>query len=320
MTARAVAFPALEATHLRPFDPHRDLLAVADLVELCFRDTLDADGRLYIEQLRYSARAGSISSFSRRRGQRMSGYVWTEGGRVVGNLSAIPHQRGSRRVHLIANVAVHPDYRRRGIAQALTRAALADGSIRRNDEVWLQVDERNPAAIHLYDNMGFEEVLRRTSWRGRPAAAQQGTRNGITIRKRHDSDWRRQRAWLGQLYPDTVTWNLPLETELLLPGWRGTFNRFFGDRMVRQWTAQRGRELLGVLSWQSTTLSYDRLWLAAPEDADPDGTSRLLQHVRAQVPLERSMALNLPAGFAENALFEGGFQPRRTLIWMRAHR
>jgi hypothetical protein len=42
--------------------------------------------------------------------------------------------------------------------------------------------------------------------------------------------------------------------------------------------------------------------------------------MRAQAPPERSMALNLPAGFLEDALFEGGFLPRRTLIWMQAHR
>jgi ribosomal protein S18 acetylase RimI-like enzyme len=320
MTAQAVALPATHAAHLRPFDPRRDLLAVADLVELCFRDTLDADGRLYIQQLRYSARAGSITAFERRRSERMSGYVWTEEGRVVGNLSLIPHQRGSRRVHLIANVAVHPDYRRRGIAQALTRAALADNGIRRSDEVWLQVDERNAAAIHLYNDMGFEDVLRRRSWRGRAAGATPAHPVDILIRKSRDGDWRQQRAWLGRLYPDTVTWNLPLELELLLPGWRGTFNRFFGDRRVRQWAALRDHQLLGVLSWQSSVLSNDRLWLAAPEDADPAGTSALLRHVRAQAPLDRSMALNLPAGFMENALLDSGFQSRRTLIWMQAHR
>lgn len=316
MTAQAVALPASSAAHLRPFDPRRDLLAVADLVELCFRDTLDADGHLYIQQLRYSARAGSVTSL----GQRMSGYVWTEAGRVVGNLSVIPHQRGQRRIHLIANVAVNPDYRRRGIAQALTEAMMADKSIRPKDEVWLQVDERNPAAIHLYTNMGFEDMFRRTSWRGRPGPSSTARPSEIVIRKRRDADWRQQRPWLRRLYPETVTWNLPLEAELLLPGWRGKFNRFFGDRMVRQWAALRGRDLLSILSWQSSTLSNDRLWLAAPEQADEDAISALLQHVRAQVPLERSMALNLPAGFMDAAMYAGGFQPRRTLIWMRTHR
>mgnify|MGYP002624257281 FL=1 len=320
MTAQAVALPASSAAHLRPFDPRRDLLAVADLVELCFRDTLDADGHLYIQQLRYSARAGSVTSLGQRRSQRMSGYVWTEAGRVVGNLSVIPHQRGQRRIHLIANVAVHPDFRRRGIAQALTEAMLADTSIRPKDEVWLQVDERNQAAIQLYENMGFGEVFRRTSWRGRPGSGSPARQGDILIRKRRDADWRHQRPWLRRLYPDTVTWNLPLEADLLLPGWRGRFNRFFGDRMVRQWAAVRGRDVLSILSWQSSTLANDRLWLAAPEQADEDAVSALLQHVRAQAPLERSMELNLPAGFMEADMYAGAFQPRRTLIWMRTHR
>jgi hypothetical protein len=38
------------SSHLRAFDVRHDLDAVADLVEVCFADTLDADGRRYIQQ------------------------------------------------------------------------------------------------------------------------------------------------------------------------------------------------------------------------------------------------------------------------------
>ncbi len=42
--------------HLRPLDVQRDLLAVADLIELCFASTMDADGEQYLRQMRRAAR------------------------------------------------------------------------------------------------------------------------------------------------------------------------------------------------------------------------------------------------------------------------
>lgn len=53
-----------------------------------------------------------------------SGFVWEENGQIIGNLSLIPSTKGGRRVVVIANVAVHPDHRRRGIAHELTQRAL----------------------------------------------------------------------------------------------------------------------------------------------------------------------------------------------------
>lgn len=55
-----ITFPISETQpihpHIRRFDIRRDLNMVADLVELCFADSLDADGRRYIRQMRSTAR------------------------------------------------------------------------------------------------------------------------------------------------------------------------------------------------------------------------------------------------------------------------
>jgi hypothetical protein len=46
----AIATPILaETPQLRPLNIVRDLPAVADLVEKCFADTMDAEGRRYIQ-------------------------------------------------------------------------------------------------------------------------------------------------------------------------------------------------------------------------------------------------------------------------------
>jgi [ribosomal protein S18]-alanine N-acetyltransferase len=58
----------------------------------------------------------------------------------------------------IDKVAIHPDYRRNGIAQALVQY-LIDYAIKRNGEfITLEVREGNAPAIALYSKMGFQPV------------------------------------------------------------------------------------------------------------------------------------------------------------------
>ena len=67
----------------------------------------------------------------------------------------------------ISNVAVAPEHRRRGIADALINAL-----IRKTKEMLafltLEVRESNHAAIHLYTKHGFEVVGRRRNYYDRP--------------------------------------------------------------------------------------------------------------------------------------------------------
>ena len=68
----------------------------------------------------------------------------------------------------IANVAVHPDYRRNGIGAALVQSIL-----RRAEELellfaTLEVRDSNMPAIALYSAHGFEEVGRRKGYYERP--------------------------------------------------------------------------------------------------------------------------------------------------------
>ncbi len=55
----------------------------------------------------------------------------------------------------ITNIAVLPEYRRKGIAEKLLSAAV-DGAIKRKCEfISLEVRESNFPAIHLYEKIGF---------------------------------------------------------------------------------------------------------------------------------------------------------------------
>ena len=65
--------PAMTLTGtLRPLNPLRDLLAVADLIELCFHGTMDAEGRTFLHDLRRSSRGSSLL------GRTISATQWAE--------------------------------------------------------------------------------------------------------------------------------------------------------------------------------------------------------------------------------------------------
>lgn len=68
----------------------------------------------------------------------------------------------------ILNVAVHPKWRRRGVARALVRALLDALAAAGAREVYLEVRESNAAARQLYAAYGFGEVGRRTRYYRRP--------------------------------------------------------------------------------------------------------------------------------------------------------
>jgi len=70
----------------------------------------------------------------------------------------------------ILNIAVLPEFRHRGIASMLLRAALDELSLVRQDinMVTLEVRESNTAAIKLYEKFGFKIIGRRVGYYTKP--------------------------------------------------------------------------------------------------------------------------------------------------------
>ena len=311
---------------LRPFDASRDLSDVANLVERCFADTLDADGRRYIQQMRSAARNPRYlrwaMNFAENVSMPLSGYVWEENGAIVGNLSIIPLIKQGQRTHLIANVAVEESYRRRGIARALTRAALEELQRRSAPAVWLQVREGNPAAFHLYHSLGFKERASRTTWESTQgsfeayASSMRKPPANIKVVRRTASMWPQQERWLRRTYPPEVIWHLPLNPKVLQPGLTGLLYRFFTGARQQQWAALRQKNLLGVIAWTPGGGSMDHLWLVSTPEQEDTAIRSLLPYIRRHLPERRSLDLNYPAGRSAQAFREAGFQTHQTLIWM----
>ena len=68
----------------------------------------------------------------------------------------------------VLNLAVAPEYRRRGIAGALLEAGLVAFRRRKVDEVFLEVRESNRSAQALYLSRGFRAVGQRASYYRNP--------------------------------------------------------------------------------------------------------------------------------------------------------
>ncbi len=319
MVAEIAVSPSTRG-HLRRLDMRRDLARVADLVELCFYDTLDPEGRQYLNEMRRAAQAASFigiaSNLISDTSMPPSGYVWEEDERLVGNLSLIPIVVQHKRAYMIANVATHPDYRGRGIATQLTLAALKHAQINGAPTVWLQVRDDNASAIHIYLTNGFMERLRRTSWYNGPSFPQLPNPSGLDINNRQAQHWASQRQWLRQLYPKELDWNLPFDWNLFRPDIWGKLYRAFNLDFLKHWSVERHGELKGVLSWKHARSFADSLWLAIPELFEEDAILALLLGARSEIRPEQPLSLNLPANLAVETLRKAGFYPHQTLIWM----
>lgn len=320
-TADLVSRYSSEAPQIRAFDVRRDLRPVADLVEKCFADTLDPDGRRYLQQMRSAANSPSFLRWASATAEwasvPLTGYVWEEDGRIVGNISLIPYIVHRRRRFLIANVAVDPDFRRRGIARHLTLRAIEHTRQRGVMSVWLHVRDQNLPARALYDSLGFVEQARRTTWYSRADTAPDRFQDGVVVLSRRPQHWPLQSAWLNELYPPELSWHLPIERRALAPGPSGWLYRLVRGAPVWQRSAVLGGQLLGVLAWQPSASYADHLWLAAAPQSEELAAYHLLLHARRYLRSSRPLSLDYPADRATAAIRAAGFFPHQTLIWMK---
>lgn len=131
---------------------------VALLLEEAFREDLGFM-RLWsrIPILRELSAQLWAASFAPPGGDALLGFVWEENHRIIGNVT-LTLDDARKRQWLISNVAVYPEFRRRGIARELMHMAT-DEAIRRRG-VWLTLNVRpfNTGAIRLYEQLGFDTV------------------------------------------------------------------------------------------------------------------------------------------------------------------
>jgi len=312
--------------HMRPLDHTRDLMPVADLIEECFRDTIDPDGLEYLSYLRDVGRQEEQipgwAIYNAHIRSRFDGYVWEVENRIIGNVTLLPTMKQGKRIYLIANVAVKEEFRGRGIGRCLTERALEGVRERKGASAWLQVREDNPLAHGLYLSMGFSERAARTTWVKETKYAQGETiadlQVGFNHHSRKDHDWPMQKSWLRNNYPDEIIWNLPFREDIFLPGiWHG-LNRLLNGDWVNHQVLYEDGAIRGFITWQPTHHYYDLLWPAPdPAGGDPE-MKALLQLARYGLGTRKPIAINYPAGKSDLVFLDCGFTHQATLIWMEA--
>jgi ribosomal protein S18 acetylase RimI-like enzyme len=309
---------------IRNLNISSDLDQVADLIEMCFPISHDPDGQTYIREMRKAAREmrlfGWLSNLAEIGSSKSAGFVWEDSGEIIGNLSLIPFQHDGRRIHLIANVAVHPDHRQRGIARALTRHALAYLRRRGDPAAWLQVREDNDPAIRLYRSLGFSDQAVRTTWRIRPMDLERDPIKfsaDLRVRMRSQQDWRQHQAWLAEAYPFKLRWNLPVDFNRFGPGLIQNLTNFLDGIRFRHWAFVEDHALQGVITWQKTRAFANNLWLAFSPETEAELLPDALASVFKRLARRHPLSIDYPKGRSDEALQSLGFEAFRTLIWMR---
>lgn len=302
---------------------------VADLVGQVFAAELDQRGRSALREMRwvgwFSPVLGgmlSMALFS----ETISGHVWVEGGRVVGNVTLQSvDQSGSR--WRISNVAVTPEWRGRGIARALVQATLREIAQRGGNWAILQVRAENRTAHQLYRDLRFEDVARSTAWRlpippraGRAAHSDAGLE---LLRGRIGAEWlaldRAARSQLAQ-WAEPI---YPADYELGLGQWLGeALGRATGVYPVTRWGVRDAGRLVAVVEARAQPFAgYDTLRLAVHPEARGELEAALLAQGLAALARSDGQPVCVEHDgehqAALAALQAAGFHLQRDLITMR---
>lgn len=305
---------------LRQFDAYRDLGPVADLIETCFRETLDPDGKSYLRRMRSIASQPRLLRWAASSTEASNipffGYVWEQDGLIVGNASLIPYKIHGKRLFLVANVAVHPDYRRQGIARRLTLQVIQHARQRQASSVWLHVRQENETAIRLYSELGFLERACRSTWISTDESMGASAEMGVRIVPAQIRHWEKQRYWLAKNYPPELSWHMSFEPEVFNPGIKGIFQRIFRQVYIQQWSVLDGKDWLGSATWQFSTGYTNLLWLSVPPKTNEQVVYNLLGYVRQHANSRKPLALDYPSNQLTSAMKLAGFRCQQTLIWM----
>lgn len=308
--------------NLRSLNILRDLPAVADLIEQCFSESMDNEGKKYIQEMRRAGNDNAFMKWATRVNETTSlpltGYIWEENNQIVGNISLVPFRHHYKKIYLLANIAVHPNHRRKKIAYALTERAMQHLREKNIKDVWLNVRADNFGAIELYKKLGFTEKDKRNTWHSTSALLDLTSQTDFHITKRHNHFWLTQLNWLNRLYPDRLAWHGHWNIAWLGVGFWNWLYLFISDINVRQWAVMKDNQLQATLSYISQGLGKG-LYLATNDGSNKEAVTELLIYVKRQLNhVYPKLSLEYPVSDFDSAIEKAGFKQTRTLIWMCA--
>lgn len=255
-----------EAVHdgVQPFDPRRHMRQVADLLGVVFADEFDARGRSAVAEMRLAGAFGPVLggmlSLALFEGV-VAGYVWLEGGSVVGNVTLQRIDAAGSRWR-ISNVAVAPEQRGRGIARSLMLAGLRAIAARGGDWAVLQVRTGNEIACRLYKSLGFADACRDGFWRlAAPAAPPLAVDAAVPLERLHAPAGDALLDLARSARPPLAQWAEPIRASdyslgldrMLLEA----VGRLTRVHRVERWAAWAENLLIGAVETRTTPLIRD---------------------------------------------------------------
>lgn len=334
--AATTASQSTDFQGLRPFDLATDLGGLADLLETCFGASMDEAGQAVVRELRMLSKGGklvgALQGLDRLLGNIQQGFVWVEGGQMIGNTTVTPanYPPGFGKGSILSNVAVMPAYRRRGIAHALIQHALKLCRDKGDSFAILQVDLHNDTARTLYERLGFQIEGAFTRWVRRPTTrVLEPLPHMPQLWLRPPHEWRAEQA-LAELTRSNqrggMGWLRPIGPRTF---YSGPFARFMAslignvreNYVVYRDFAQRDRAgILGAVRLSMAFGASDRADLLVHPEAAGALEKPLLNYlIRRVQDRNRALIIEHPADDeAATAVFrEYQFIARQTLVHMR---
>ncbi len=306
----------------RPINLNKDIPQVLRLLEHVFGKTLGPEGRHLLVSGRASGQEPAfLWRFSLAASSLAKGLVWEEDGRIIGNATLLTTRTPGR--YLVVNVAIHPEHRRRGIAQQLMESLIEMVSRQNGREILLQVVKENRPAINLYHQLNFDSLGSQTTWYSHIARLHRLPDHDagapVTELRRHEwqAAYQLDRISHSPLlnWPDTLS-----ETS-----YRTRFLQRLTDMIngvhSETWVVRNGDQLNGLIRIQSQWSHPHLLKLRVHPDSQGQLERPLLTKAIRRLPYlaHRSIRIDHPDDdlIVNQLLKQANFQSRRTLTHMR---
>ncbi len=251
--------PAAPRERMRPFDITHDLAPLADLVDVAFSAEPDGMRRNVVSEMRRAANAGPLLWLAAADPiglSTMGGFVWVAGRRLVGNVT-LSRDSSYADLYVISNVAVHPDWRGRGIAAQMLRAALQEAERRSARLVVLEVEQDNAIGHHLYEKLGFATYDSVAELRHASAIQSTCIQNGSwpgpgqILRRQKASDAASLLQLVREVTPPPARLARPPREKDYRLDLGTRFDRFMDDLLYRRqhvdWVVERNGRLIALL-------------------------------------------------------------------------
>ncbi len=306
---------------IRPLKISTDLRQIAALLEICFFDSMDEDGKRYIAYLREFSQTILFTKIAEKNPEKYSlpaeGFVYEEKGKLIGNITLSPMKYGDEIVYLISNVGVLPDHRGKGIAKLLTKTALEYIECQGVRQIWLQVKQENQAAVDLYRQFQFQPFMTRTTWIGKRENLFLKKYDEYSLRKRKKEEWKVQKELLERIYPGELTATYGFETTSMQPKLHNFVKNFVRGRITNHWALSIDQQI-GFVSYDLfPDQNYVNLWLAVPQELEQKFIQIMLPTVQARIFNE--IRVNYPEKECSECFLASGMQELNTLQWMRVY-